>query len=616
VLGKRSLRHWLGVTLVIASLMAVAGAASAAPSHAATAPQVRPNQVNQLDCNGYSATYQSIRPSEKMDCTDPMQTRTVTYDGKKVIRGYRFDDNGHYVGHDEPSVKFISHAAGSGNAMTYFVKLPADPRLRPTATGGVTDYAELSLAPWFGLPLCDPASYPQNPCTPDSDRNSGSASDPNAAGSAFMELQLYPPGYTPFADNISCSRTKWCGALTIDSLECNFNFAFCNPDCEEPLNAAFLQSNGVPTGPPSPQLADISSLTPNARTLLMSPGDVLKVSIGDPAAGLTTSITDLTTGRSGFMVASARNGFMNTDLSTCAGMAHTFHAEYNTARKQNQVPWAALEGGVLMTQEIGHFEPCNAVAHRLAINVDDGAFLDRDAFQTCLGGIEGRRAVGEGPCNPTTGICKNSTTEGTTGPIACPTKDSASGQLCEFSDAPCFPKGTRVVVVNGQPRRQHAPVAGCTSLTFQNGDLDWDGTSYQKRTWPNGRATQPTAFRYLGPFDARGRPYPKIQFETNAPDSEFLCNTTTGLNCDVKPLGSEFYPFWSLSNTRRPGAGPAPDRACVWNFGNVLPGVTKQTFGRDKQYGEPNLERFGGTSISAVMANPAVTGRCPAFRIS
>jgi len=60
---------------------------------------------------------------------------------------------------------------------------------------------------------------------------------------------------------------------------------------------------------------------------------------------------------------------------------------------------------------------------------------------------------------------------------------------------------------------------------------------------------------------------------------------------------------------------PAPYRACVWNFGNILPGVTKQTFGQDKQYGEPNLARFGGTSISAVMANPAVTGRCPAFRV-
>src|SRR2546421_195867 len=80
----------------------------------------------------------------------------------------------------------------------------------PTARGTRADYGELSVAPWFGLPLCDPHSYPQNPCTPDSDTNSGGISNPAAAGSAFMELQFYPPGFTPFIDNVSCSRSQWC----------------------------------------------------------------------------------------------------------------------------------------------------------------------------------------------------------------------------------------------------------------------------------------------------------------------------------------------------------------------------------------------------------------------
>ena len=94
--------------------------------------------------------------------------------------------------------------------------------------------------------MCDPKSYPQNPCTPDSDSNVRLEQRPAAAGSAFMELQLYPPGYTPFVDSESCSVTKWCAALTIDSLECNFNFGTCNANCEEPVNFAFLQTNGVP----------------------------------------------------------------------------------------------------------------------------------------------------------------------------------------------------------------------------------------------------------------------------------------------------------------------------------------------------------------------------------
>ena len=169
--------------------------ATAATGAARGAKMVKPNRVNELDCNGYSSKYRTVNATGRMRCTDPLGTHVVKVNGGNVIRGTRFEDNGHYVGHDEPSVKFISDAAGSGNTMTYFVKLPRDPRKQPTATGSVTKYGELSVAPWFGLPLCDEHSYPQNPCTPDSDINSGVISDPNAAGSAFMELQFYAPGF-------------------------------------------------------------------------------------------------------------------------------------------------------------------------------------------------------------------------------------------------------------------------------------------------------------------------------------------------------------------------------------------------------------------------------------
>ena len=77
------------------------------------------------------------------------------------------------------------------------MRLPRDPKGKPTVSPNgktVSDYAELSPAPWFGLPICDPDSYPLNPCKPDSDTNSGAISDPNASGSAFLEVQLYPPG--------------------------------------------------------------------------------------------------------------------------------------------------------------------------------------------------------------------------------------------------------------------------------------------------------------------------------------------------------------------------------------------------------------------------------------
>jgi hypothetical protein len=175
----------------------------------------------------------------------------------------------------------------------------------------------------------------------------------------------------------------------------------------------------------------------------MNGGDVLKISIYDPPDGLTAMITDLTTHRTGWMVASAANGFMNTNISTCDGTPFTFHAEYNTAKQQNQVPWAALEGGVIMEQEIGHSEACNSVANQdpYSANYPGGqSYSDPDTYDTCDGGSEGPNAIGEGPCNPLTFICQNSTTQGPTGPVACPTEDSNSGALCEFADGFCFPK--------------------------------------------------------------------------------------------------------------------------------------------------------------------------------
>ena len=95
-----------------------------------------------------------------------------------------------------------------------------------------------------------------------------------------MELQFYPPGFAPFADSISCDNTHWCSALTIDSLECTGNGMApntCNNKCIEPVNFGFVQTNGVPTGPPSPQLSNLRTFTPNRHTLLMNPGDRITV---------------------------------------------------------------------------------------------------------------------------------------------------------------------------------------------------------------------------------------------------------------------------------------------------------------------------------------------------
>ena len=600
---RRKWPLYLGSVIVVGSLSLFGiPAATAAPAATmapkAAAASVAPNPASEVDCNGWSPKYQTIRKMAGATCVDPI----------KIVNGQgkRFYDNGHYIGHDEPSVKFISAAPGSGNTMTYLARIPVDPRATPTPNGSVTSYGELSVAPWFGLPLCDPHSYPQNNCTPDSDTNSGLISDPNGAGSAFMELQFYPPGYTPFIDNISCSTTKWCAALTIDSLSCTFGFATCNNNCLEPVNFAFLQTNGVPAGPPSPQLTDASTFLPNAHTLMINPGDTIVTSITDPAQGFTTTVRDLSTGQTGTMTASAANGFMNTNIADCSGNPFTFHAEYNTAAQQNQVPWAALEGGVLMQQEIGHAESCNSVSNQdpFSVSYPGGqSYTDNSTFDTCNGGIEGPAAVGEGPCDATTGTCQNPTTQGPSGPIACPNNNFLNGSDCEYADGFCFAQGTRTVQINGVNTTESSRNNECLANRYQNGDLDFEGTDYLAQAWPDGTANHPTAWDYAGPFDKRGKPYPQIQFESNVGGSEALCNVATGAGCTEPPAGAQFYPFWSLSgNARTLGV-------CVWNFGNVIP-ATKQTFGKDAEYGVPDLARFGGTSTSPVLPNPEFAGLC------
>jgi len=283
-----------------------------------------------LDCNGFSRVQRPLK--QYIPCTDFF---SVTEHG----RGY---DNGHYIGHDEPSIGFISTARGSGNNVLWDITLPVERKLPAVQS------FETFPTFWFSMALCDTRSFPNGPCKNDSDENT-----PAVAGSALLELQLYPPG---FVTGISCDLAHWCAALNIDSIEVQSNGEL-NPNCTEPANFAFIQKNGVPTGPPGPSTATDATFTPNAHTLLMNPGDHLHITIKDTSSGLYIQISDLSTGERGVMVASAANGFENTDPNTCAGFKHDFHPEFDTARFGNFVPWAVLQANINFSMEIGHFEP-------------------------------------------------------------------------------------------------------------------------------------------------------------------------------------------------------------------------------------------------------------------
>ncbi|MGH2888109.1 MAG: hypothetical protein ACRDNJ_00625, partial [Solirubrobacteraceae bacterium] len=507
--------------------------------------------------NGHSTIQQSAKLT--FACTDirgfDNEWNANTWNG-------RFYDNGNYIGHDEPDISFLSSRTGSGNDVTYTTTLPSDPRLAPTDNHPGRDVAhtfQLTPALWYSMAICDSNSYPQATCTPRSDSNAPTCVGANTtncssgAGSAVLELQLYPPGEPPFADAISCDDGHWCAALTIDSLECTTGFATCNSGCEEPVNFGWIQRDGVPTGPASPQDSNLATLTPNNETLLMRPGDRITVHIFDaraPGGGsaIETAIHDWNTGQTGWMQASAANGFMNTSITDCSGTPYNFEPEYSTASPSNTIPWAAVDTNVSVSVETGHWESCSAITGSKTYGPDS--------------------------------VCH--------GPYESP-RDDPNG--AEPTDAPCFPAGTG----------PNAPTAtGCLDFTA-GGDLDFDGTPYWPE-WPVGSFTTwqlPSSF-VVGLPTSGGAQYPQYYLQTDTALSEASCgndpSNTSG--CAVPPPGApgNFYPYWS----RVTGSS-----GCTLEFGNVSSGPGVDNLGGDAQYGTDQFATLGYPEIIAPVQSNA-----------
>jgi len=546
--GSRYRRHWslftvsLGVAVLAAApLMAAPGTSLAAARSPAATSGIRP--VGNLDCNGYSPVQRAVKPGGII-CAE---VHGVGEYGHLL-------DNGHYIGHDEPTVQFYSRQPGSSTNVTWVQTLPRDPAALPTVHGpkkDVTHFFELMPALWYSMALCDPNSFPQLPCQPDSDTNSPQGNYPGG-GSGFLELQFYPPGFAPFVDGISCNNSHWCAALTIDSLECTVS-GVCNNNCIEPVNFAFVQTNGVPTGPPSPQDANLKTVTPNRSTLLMNPGDKLKIRIFDNrrAGALETRVTDLSSGRTGFMLASAGNGFMNTSIADCSGTPWSFRPLYSTAKTINQGGWAAAN--INVAYEVGHFTPCTRLRGFAPVQV--GNYAD-PSWNFCRGPYE------------------------KTGP---PDGSSASG---EPNDAPCFKAGDTHGPLHAAPDL----VTGCLG-----GDLDYDGTSYWP-DWPDSLAPGmfPSAMTIQQPTTGNGARYPRMQFLTDNPGTNIQCNPDTFAGCVVPPpqAPGHFYPYWTQARV---------NGACVWEFGQMTNG---NSFGREKQYGEPTDALGLLEDASPIMRNP------------
>lgn len=470
-----------------------------------------------------------------------------------------YDSINKYTGHDEPSLLFYSNKNDAGNSMLYRLVLPKDPAQLPTQDGSVVWNFELHPAFWFGMALCDNQSAPEytTTCTPDSDTNIKDGADPSQpdfigyhAGSGYMEMQFYPPGWAPWPAGVSCSATQWCAALNIDSYSLDMNNDVPNNNAcldsagVEPVAFAFITKSGKPQAPVNPVTVftpPYTQITPDpSQDLMMNPGDTILLNMHDTGRGFEVMIHDLTTHQTGSMIAGASNGWSHVlyqpNSGSCNTAPYTFHPMYATSSEHTRVPWAAHSYNVAFSDEIGHFELCSSV-------------------------------------DESTGLC-NSPDE----PLSDP----------GFDDYGCFGPGDSTL----------ARIGGCVGQDTP----DFDGVPYQASSWPgNGNdANTPAPVTFTSPLIDGSQNYDQVAFETDlprieAPDLGGTCNRSTGAGCTNPPTPTSFYPIYSTANGSKQMSG------CVWQLGGPsYPGTTNSFGGTSKaEYGPLLQSLYPGAGYTA-----------------
>ena len=452
-----------------------------------------------------------------------------------------------YVGHDEPSVGFYDDTPGSGFDMTYQITLPRDASTTPTqdGTGGTWNF-QLRPTFWLGLTLCDSQSAPEytDICVPDSDANAMNSKNPKSKnylgrhpGNAYMELQFYSPGYVSQFNGFSCTATQYCAAMTIDSVSYDQNDPKNrqNNDCLkknfligiEPVNWAYVTTDGVSQAPANPLFLSndptLSGLNPDpTQDLMMNPGDRLKVHMYDTSAGFRVAIDDLTSGGTGSMTASIANGFgqvmFQPQAKHCHVRPYAFHPEYASAVTRGNT-WSLHTNNVAFSDEIGHFEYCNA------INKEGGNCTD--------------------PGVPDTAVDKD--------------------------DSYCFTGASSTLVDITSCFNSDSDFDG---PSYQN---VWPGTTSSPALQSDPvRFTSPV-------FGSGLTNYQRVAFETDLPGIESVknCNPDTGVGCVNPPSNAQFYPFfssgpsvsgcdWMEGGASIPGATNTYGGSSTAEFGSLL----------------------------------------------
>ncbi|HZR39886.1 MAG TPA: hypothetical protein VFB12_07210 [Ktedonobacteraceae bacterium] len=500
----------LSLVALVPLIIGLTGVLSSSVTHAASLPRTNSKPIH-IDCS-----------NGRFLCTEVMDTERVF-------------GQGHYVGHDEPATLFYSNQSGSGNRTSWNITLPSDPAPAPLSSGKAFNF-QLHIAFWLGMAMCDTQSYPEqvSTCTPDSDQNIvDPAVSPKHPGTAFSELQFYPPGWVRWPAGTSCDATRWCAALNIDSLSLNpvtgqpNNAACINTVGIEPVNFAFITKNGRVQAPANPVDATTATYTPDPQSdLFMNSGDRVTVTMQDTPHGLLATLVDWTSGQSGFMLASAANSFGQVKFdpsgTTCQSIPYDFHPMYSTSSEKTRVPWAAHSYNIAFVDEIGHFDYCN----------------------------------GPVPIAPG-GSCPDGNLEGVQG----------DQEPADSDDTSCYPAYTSLLV----------PVSGCL-----NSNTGFDGISYQP-LWPDGNTSlHPTPVRFSSPLTGASFNvnYNRVAFEADLPRIEGTCDRVTGTGCTLVPINDDgvpaaFYPFFSIQNVQNQG--------CSWRFGNHMPDSIND-FGQNGQY--------------------------------
>lgn len=487
---------------------------------------------------------------DRFSCEDPFSLCTERQYNRSLDPEYK----GRYIGHDEPSLLFYSDVRGSGNHYVSKLVLPIDPPTFPTdanpgGTGGPTIWNfQLHPAFWYGMALCDSESFPifTRRCEPDSDENIFDSGDPHSTryigrhpGTAFLELQFYPPGWV-----IGYTPSQYAVALHINSFSVKAagrkGSIANNVDCQNKVGLettafALLTLDGKSQAPGDPLNNDPNkqAVLPG-ETFLMNPGDTLIVTVRDTEEGLLTMVQDLTTGQTGSMTASIANGFaqivFDPDATTCTSRPYAYHPMYATSNEHTRVPWAAHSYNVAFSDEIGHYNYCD---------VQDNSIIP-GLLGACL-----------------------------TSPVEVET-DPKTGKHNEVDDFVCVDPASSIIFGST------TPLGGCF-----DSDADFDGIPYHN-AWPGtppdpyGFSAVPSPIRFTtlkfqpgeGEDEEGLQDFSRVAFEADIPaiEDSSVCDVLTGNGCTNPPPGAIFYPVYSTTSI---------SSQCWWQFGGpMIPGTT------------------------------------------